>query len=143
MAINTQKVVVGGLAAGVVLTALDFVANGLLFAEQNEAAMNALNPGLMENMESTSVMVAVVTLDFLLAILVVWTYAAMRPRFGPGPKTAFIAALQLWLLALILYTFMTVAGMYSWGYFMLGAVTSFVLLQVAAQVGGKIYTEEG
>jgi hypothetical protein len=143
MAINTQKVVVGGLAAGVVLAALDAVVNGFLLADQNEAAMNALNPALMENMESPGAIVAVVVIDFLFAILLTWTYAAMRPRFGPGPKTAFVAGLQVWLVAILLYAFMTAAGMYAWGYFAVGAATSFVLFQVAAQIGGKIYSEEG
>lgn len=26
-----------------------------------------------------------VVTDFLLGILIVWSYAAMRPRFGPAP----------------------------------------------------------
>ena len=143
MAINTQKVLVGGLAAGVVLTALDMVINGFLLAEQNEAAMNALNPALMENMESAGTMVAVVLIDFGIAFLAVWTYAAMRPRFGAGPRTAFIAGVQLWVLGALMFAFMAVAGIYSWGYYAISAVTMFVLLQVAAQVGGRIYSEEG
>jgi hypothetical protein len=141
MAINTQKVVVGGLAAGVVLTALDFVVNGLLLADQAEAAMNALNPDLMENMESPGVIVAVLAVDFLLAALLVWTYAAIRPRFGPGPKTAFIAGLQPWIVGSLLYAFMAAAGMYTWRYYALGAVTMFVIFQIAVQVGAKIYSE--
>ncbi len=28
-----------------------------------------------------------------------WWYAAIRPRFGPGPKTAAIAGLAVWLIA--------------------------------------------
>jgi len=143
MAINTQKVVVGGLAAGVVLTALDFVVNGLLLADQSEAAMNALNPDLMENVQAPSVMVAVVLIDFLLAILLVWTYAAVRPRFGPGPRTAFIAALQPWIIGSLLYAFMAAAGMYTWSYYAIGAVTMFVIFQIAGQVGAKVYTEGG
>ena len=27
-----------------------------------------------------------IVVDFVLGLIVVWTYAAMRPRFGPGPK---------------------------------------------------------
>ena len=32
MAINTQKVIVGGIAAGVVVGAIDFVVNGIVIA---------------------------------------------------------------------------------------------------------------
>ena len=91
MAINTQKVVVGGLAAGVVIAAIDFVVNGVLLADQNEAAMNALNPGLMANMEGGSFIATMVVLSLAWGILIAFTYAAMRPRFGEGPKTALIA----------------------------------------------------
>jgi len=28
-----------------------------------------------------------------------WWYAAIRPRFGPGPTTAAIAGLAVWLIA--------------------------------------------
>lgn len=142
MAINTQKVVVGGLAAGVVLTALDYLLNGVLLADQGAEVMNALNPDLAQNMESAGTIVAAVVIDFLLAILLVWTYAAIRPRFGPGPKTAFIAGLQLWMIGTLLYAFMTVIGMYPWGFFAIGSVVMFVIFQISAQVGAKIYTEE-
>src|SRR5437667_4515115 len=36
---------------------------------------------------------------FVLGVLLVWLYAAIRPRFGPGPKTSLIAGLVLWFLA--------------------------------------------
>jgi len=142
MAINTQKVVMGGIGAGVVLTALDFVVNGLLLAEQNAAAMEALNPALADNMAGVGMIVTVVAIDFLLAFVLVWTYAAIRPRFGPGPKTAVIAAVQPWLVAAAIYTFMTVAGMYTWGYLAIGAVSMLVLFVVTSLVGAKIYSEE-
>jgi hypothetical protein len=141
MAINAQKVVVGGLAAGVVLTALDYVINGVLLAEQAEAAMNALNPALAENTQSTGMIVTIVVVDFLMAILLTWTYAAMRPRFGPGPKTAFIAALQLWIFGDLLMAFFASAGMFTWGFYGLNALTSLVVFQIAVQVGAKLYSE--
>lgn len=141
MAINTQKVVVGGLAAGVVLTALDYVVNGVLLAQQGEEAMSALNPDLAANMQSTSMIVSIVVIDFLLAILLVWTYAAMRPRFGAGPKTAFIAALQLWIFGDLLMGFFAASGMFTWGFYALNALTTLVIFQIAVQVGARVYSE--
>ena len=143
MAINTPKVVAGGLVAGVVLTVLDIVVNGFLLASQNEAALNALNPSLAANMESGGAIATFVVLDLLLGVVLVWTYAAIRPRFGPGPKTAAIAALQVWLLSGILYSFLVAMGIYTWGYLALGAVAALVNLMVSAQVGAMLYKEEG
>jgi hypothetical protein len=141
MGINTAKVVTGGLAAGVVLAVLDFLVNGLLMAEQNRAAMTALNPTLVESMESGGALVAYVVIDLALGLLLVWTYAAMRPRFGPGPKTAAIAGLQIWGVAFLLYFGLTMMGLWGWGYFVTGAVAYLVMMLVAAAVGGRLYTE--
>ena len=33
-------------------------------------------------------------------IISIWLYAAIRPRYGPGPKTAVIAAVGVWLLSI-------------------------------------------
>ena len=40
-----------------------------------------------------------VIITFLVGIITVWLYAAIRPRFGPGPGTAVIAALVVWFFA--------------------------------------------
>lgn len=142
MAINTGKVVVGGLAGGAVLAVLDFVVNGLILAEQNAAALTALNPALVENMESGGTVAAFIVIDLLLGILLVWTYAAMRPRFGPGPKTAALAGVQVWLVALLLYGSMTFLGMWTWGYLISAAVAFLVIMVIAANVGAMLYREE-
>ncbi len=142
MAINSQKVVVGGLGAGVVLGVLDFVVNGVIMADQNRAAMTALNPSLAETMESGGTAVAFIILDLLFGVLLVWTYAAIRPRFGPGPKTAALAGFQVWLVALLLYVGMASMGMWSWGYLATGAVAFLVIMIVSALVGGMLYKEE-
>ena len=33
---------------------------------------------------------------FMLGISTMWLYAAIRPRYGPGPKTAVVAGFALW-----------------------------------------------
>ena len=142
MAINTQKVVVGGIVGGIVFAALDFLVNGVLMADQNAAALNALNPALAENVQGGSVVAAFVALDFLFAILLVWTYAAMRPRFGPGPKTAMVAAVQVWLVALFLYAGMTFMGMWTWNYFFKGSVVFLAIMLIVSYVGAMLYKEE-
>lgn len=142
MAINTQKVITGGVAAGVVLAGLDFLVNGMLLAEQNRAAMEAINPAFVENMESNAAIAGYIAIDIVMGLLLVWTYAAMRPRFGAGPKTSIIAGVQVWFVAMLMYTFMTMAGMFTWGYFMIGGISAVIIFCVAAVVGGMLYKEE-
>jgi hypothetical protein len=37
-------------------------------------------------------------LDLLWGMSILWLYAAIRPRYGPGAKTAMIAALAWWFI---------------------------------------------
>jgi hypothetical protein len=141
VAINSGKVVVGGLAGGVALAVMDFLVNGLLLAERNRAAVTALNPGLVETMEGAGALVAYIAIDLLLGILLVWTYATMRPRFGAGPRTAVLAGAQVWMVAVLMYAGMTAMGMWTWGYMALGTAVYLVILIASALIGAKLYTE--
>ena len=142
MAINTGKVLIGGLAAGVVLFLLDFLVNGFLLVEQNEAALTALNPALLENLEGAAIMAFFVAFDLALGIIMVWTYAATRPRFGPGPRTALMAGALVWLIITLMYMGQTVMGLWDWGYFITGSVIYLIVFLIAAYVGAMIYKED-
>lgn len=90
--INISRLILGGLLAGLVLNIGEFVLNGPILGEQWGAAMEALN--LLPI--GRSAIVWFVIMSFLLGIVIVWLYAAFRPRFGLGPKTAVISGLTVW-----------------------------------------------
>src|SRR5262245_23167038 len=98
--INMGKVVVGGLLAGVVLNAFDFVVNGVVLKADWDAAMAAMSKPAMGG----STIGIFVALDFLVGILMVWVYAAIRPRFGAGAGTAVKAGLIVWALCSLVPT---------------------------------------
>ena len=142
MAMNTKKIIVGGLAAGVVLNIIDYLTYGVLFADRMKSEMDAFKPGLSDMMAGgRSIMMAVVT-DFVVGLLLVWTYAAIRPRFGPGPSTAAAAAVLFWLFASLLNAGYLHMGMMSMGTWWTLAIIWLVNLLLAAFIGAKLYTEE-
>ena len=141
MAINTRKVIVGGVAAGVVVGAVDYVVNGILLAEQNEAALNALNPDLVANMEGGAFIAIGIVLSLVFGILIAWTYALMRPRYGAGAKTVVFAAIQIWCVITLIFAGMSFVGMFTWNYFALGTVIGAVELLIGTNVAGYLYTE--
>jgi len=141
VAINIQKVIVGGVAAGVVVGAVDYVVNGILLAEQNEAAMNALSPDLAADLAGGAFLAGVVVLALLMGIVMSWTYALMRPRYGAGAKTAVFAAIQLWSVFTLIFAGMSFVGMFTWSYFALGSVILGVELLIGTNVAGYLYTE--
>ena len=141
MAINTQKVLLGGFVAGVVMNAIDFVVNGYLLAARMKAETDAFKPGLSDQMMSGKAVAGYIVMDFVLGILLVWTYAAIRPRFGPGIKTASYAAILFWILTLILMSGYMHMGMMSAGLWGTFAIIGLVNYLLSAWAGAKFYTE--
>ncbi len=142
MAINTQKVVLGGLAAGFVMNVIDFVFNMFVVGARMKAETDAFKPGLADQMNKGSVMISYIVMDFALGILLVWTYAAIRPRFGPGGKTAVYAAILFWLLAGIFYSGYLHMGMMSMGLWWTFAFVGLVNFLISAWVGARLYSED-
>jgi hypothetical protein len=142
MAINTQKVLLGGFVAGVVMNAIDFVVNGYLLAARMKAETDAFKPGLSDQMMSGKAVAGYIVMDFVLGILLVWTYAAIRPRFGPGIRTASYAALLFWILTMIFLSGYMHMGMMSAGLWWTFAVIGLVNYLLSALAGAKFYTED-
>ena len=104
-AINYGRVVLGGLVAGVVANIGDFVVNNMIMADDMIRMAQRLNLN-QAVMASAAVGMTWVVVDFVYGTLIVWTYAAIRPRFGPGPGTAIKAGLVLWAaVAAVLFRF--------------------------------------
>src|SRR5687767_4192409 len=135
MAINTSKVLVGGLAAGVVANILGFVGFGMLLAPRMEAEAAAVAPVLAGRGMSSSALAMNVIAQFVVGILLVWLYAAIRPRFGPGMKTAVYAALVVWLCGFLFHLDWLFAGLMTNGTYMMAAVVALVQLIPSAAVG--------
>jgi hypothetical protein len=92
MNINLGRVLLGGLVAGVILNVGEFVLNDVVLGAQMKGFFDKHNfaePG-------PNFIIAAVAITFVLGIVIVLGYAAIRPRFGAGPKTAIIAALFAW-----------------------------------------------
>src|SRR5262245_52527204 len=138
--INTAKVVVGGLVAGLIANIFDFVGNTYLFAEEMgaNARMRNLDP---VQLASTRVMVSWIVFDFFYGLLIVFTYAAIRPRFGPGPKTAVIAAMIPYLAITVTIFCFANMGMFTMPLFWKNAIFSLVVAIAAGLAGGALYTE--
>jgi antibiotic biosynthesis monooxygenase (ABM) superfamily enzyme len=94
--VNLGRIILGGLLAGLVINISEFVLNTIVIASDLDAAMKAMNK-TMDN----SMIAWFVIAGFALGILAVWLYAAIRPRFGPGVKTAVIAALAVYFLSYV------------------------------------------
>ena len=138
--INTGKVITGGLLAGLVFNILDFLNNFLIVGEDFRA--NATRLGLDPAVaESTTGMATWVIIDFLYGILVVFIYAAIRPRFGPGVKTAVYAGLIPWAAISMIMFGLTTGGLFPTALWMKMTVITAVITSLGAVAGAWAYKE--
>ena len=143
MAINGARVALGGFVAGIILNVSGFVVQGMLLAKRMEDELVAVAPTLAgKGMDAASITGRVLT-QFVIGILLVWLYAAMRPRFGAGPKTAMLAAFVIWLCGFLFYLDWLYLGTMSVASYAIVSVVMMITLAVAAWVGGMLYKEEG
>jgi len=139
--INVPKLIVGALVAGVVLNGIDYVVNNYVLAEewQHVAQNHNFN---MAAMSGTGALVTFIIVDLLLGFLIVWTYAAIRPRLGPGMTTAIIAGFAVWSAVILIQA--TYTGWFlSWDMLFKAGGLSLVAMLAAALFGGYLYSEAG
>jgi hypothetical protein len=95
--IQMGRVIAGGLVAGLIVNIGETILNVPLAGAEMEQALQARNLPPVGG----GAIAYFVVMCFVLGILIVWTYAAVRPRLGPGPKTAVIVALLAWFMTLV------------------------------------------
>jgi hypothetical protein len=136
--IDMQKVIIGGLVAGVVLNVVDLAVFGIVLKGQMAAAMQALGKPAMSNAQIPWF----VFLDFVAGVFLVWLYAAIRPRFGAGPITAVKAGIAGWFAASLLVTlFMWPMALMPHNLMIITTLVALVQWPLAVVVGARFYTE--
>ena len=139
--INLARVLGGGVVAGLTLTFVADTAMGL-----------SLSIGvwwlsaIMDPIGNWTVTLQYGGINIVLGIVLVWLYAAIRPRFGSGVKTAVVAGVAAWIMGFLIPVLwipgpetgsLAVIG---WP---LGYVASLFGMTVAALSGAWVYHEDG
>src|SRR5262245_1104086 len=138
MAINSKGVLVGGLVAGLIINISESILNVPVLGAQMEAALKQRN---LPPISGTAIAFFII-MGFIMGCLLVWLYAAVRPRFGPGPKAAIAVAAIVWLLG---YFFSSIGGVLMGfmpaGLTLIALSWGFVELVVASLAGARLYSE--
>lgn len=138
--INAGRVVAGGVVGGVVANACDIVWNMTVLKDDAAALMQKFGTD-PATMNSAAAVMPWIAMDFVLAFLVVFTYAGIRPRFGPGPKTALIAGIIIYLaIEAIIFGF-TTTGMMPMSAYVRGLLTALGTTIVGSLAGCAVYKE--
>ncbi len=139
--INWGRLLVGGLVAGVVMNLLFYASWTFLVLPPLSDALQAVGrPG----QGSVTAGVVMVVMSFLIGLLAIWLYAAIRPRFGPGPATATMTGVAVGVLFAV---FPDIA----WGLaltlipatvFATDAIATLVAVVIGTIVGAWFYKEQ-
>jgi hypothetical protein len=130
MTINIGRVVLGGIVAGIVMDAYEAVMNGIVLAPEWAAILKSL--GLPQFTSAQIILFNIVGL--VTGLIAVWTYAAIRPRFGAGARTALIAAAFVWLAVKV----MAVVYPTIWGIYPLQTMAELLALQIGEIAAGTL-----
>jgi hypothetical protein len=136
--INYARVFLGGLLAAIIFIVGDFFTNGIVLGRDWDAAMKALG----HTMSPTALVIFVIW-GFLAGFSVLWLYAAARPRFGAGAKTAAVIGFAYWFIGDAL------PGLGQWGFglfpkrlIVISTLAGLVEAVVASVFGAALYKEE-
>ena len=140
--INRQKVIVGGLVAGIVLIVLDYVSGSFIFAPYITGHADALNAAVTATMNSKRAMVGGMATDLVLGWATAWLYAAIRPRMGAGAKTAMCAGFFVWVIFALAMGSYYLNRLASIEFMCVAAIVMLVELLIASYVAGMMYAEE-
>ena len=136
--INVSRWLWASLAMGVFVWLFEGASSLLYMGPVREAL---LAHGMSFEMNATAWVISVVA-SLLTGLVAMFFYVAARPRFGPGPKTAIIVAVALWVggyfLSLLGYQMIALYPgtiLVQWG------LTGLVELVLGTILGAWIYRE--
>jgi hypothetical protein len=137
---NIGRVILGGLVAGIVADILAFLVDDVMLAKRWAAGMSALGRGTSP---TPGQMVWYQVLGIVTGVVAVWIYAAIRPRFGAGVKTAICAGAAVWILGWLVPNagFMYVPHLFSAHLTLYTTLGGIVEIVVGTIAGAALYKE--
>ena len=137
--INLTRVLLGGLVAGLVINIGETILNMIVLGPEMEASLAARNLPPVGN----DAIGSFVVMAFSLGIGIVWLYAAIRTRFGPGVPTAVLAGSAAWFFAYMYpITADAIMGMFPGRVLAIGAAWGYVEAVLASIAGAWVYRED-
>jgi len=135
---NLGRIVVGGLIAGFAYNVVNWIGHGLILEAVSTDTMaepHIAPPSIGQRVQLWSIWM-------LYGVMVAWLYAAMRPRFGEGFRTAAFAATTVWIVGIVVPALPNwVLGFFSLGTILADLLVGIVGLLIGAVLAGLIYQE--
>ena len=136
--VNGKRVIAGGVVAGLVALVAE-----VLMEPVAGGPMQTWLSGLGIEPPGEITMLGYLVTAIVLGIVMVWLYAAARPRLGAGPSTALRIGLAVWALACAIPNIhMFGLGVMPADLFWIITLGTAVQMPLAALAGAWVYREE-
>jgi hypothetical protein len=137
--INWGRLILGGIVAGIVADILGYLVDGVWLAPRWADGMKALGHSNF----SPNEWIWFNLFGLASGIALIWVYAAARPRYGAGPKTAIYAGIAVWILGVLLPNLgvMWAAGLFQSNLTVMTTLGGLVEVIAGALAGASLYKE--
>jgi hypothetical protein len=134
--VDFTRLILAGLAAGMVINIGEFLLNGAIMPEEWDAAMQSLNRSPIGGAR----IVWLTIMSFVLGVIVMSTYVMIKPALGADRRPAIVAALIAWALAYGLgFGWSFAMGLFSAKIYLLTLGWALVEIVFAATAGAWYY----
>jgi hypothetical protein len=137
---NWSRIILGGLVASLVMVVLAILNMEMFQQTWLNAALELLGP--RTDADWWRFFAALAFLCVVGGVLSVWLYAAIRPRYGPGPKTAAFVGVAMFLLTSAVDLFWASTGFVPTQGMIVPLLAWLPILIVVAMAGAWIYKED-
>jgi hypothetical protein len=137
--INVARLILGGIVAGIAANLLGFWVDGVMLANMWNGQLATWGRAPY----SSSQIAWFLVFGLINGLVTIWIYAGIRPRFGPGVKTAIYAGIAVWIIAYLVPNF----AMMWVPHFFSGHLTAYTSLGglfeivIGAICGAAVYKE--
>jgi hypothetical protein len=138
--INVARWILGGIVAGIVGDIVGFLVDGWWLAGRWAADMTLLGKPTFNTIQIIQFNIVAL----VVGVVAIWIYAGIRPRFGPGPKTAIAAGLAVWIVGFLLpnISFMYIPYLFSHHLTLFTTLGNLVSCVLGTLAGAAVYKEE-
>ena len=139
--INLGAVLRGGAVAAITFAIVEFILEGVvgIFGLWEADLLREAYPDVA--IGGAIYHVGNVVYLFVFFIFAIWMYAAIRPRFGAGPRTALIISLALWFMYLQVVTNLVRQGLFPVDVAVASLAFNLIEIPLAVLMGARFYSE--
>jgi hypothetical protein len=135
-------VALSGLIAGAIDLLLMGSTRGLYLESRFREAIERVNPALMENVTNNPARgIGFLTIQLLLGVAAMYTYAAMRPRFDRRLAAVVSAALAVSAVRSLNWGIVSLIGIFSWQHVAVESMMRLGVGLLAIYVGSLVYKD--